>query len=167
MIEKNYGFTRAGIKRINDAITAYIYCILEAQVKARTSIIGQFGTSPNAQKQFIKNVEDAIITNLSIPDSIEQYQNAINNSHSKLDFAIESGLYMIPSDLATKIGNLDNYNNNIFIAIDNLDFGINNINNKLLLPPTPKPDDLHVTKIPKNNDIIKSNDIVIAKENSI
>ena len=36
MIEKSYGFTRAGIERINDVITTYIYCILEAQVKART-----------------------------------------------------------------------------------------------------------------------------------
>ena len=69
----------------------------------------RFGTRPNVQKQFIKNFEDAIIYNLSIPDSIEQYQNAINNSNSKLDFAIECGLYMIPSDLVTKIGNLDNY----------------------------------------------------------
>ena len=94
---------------------------------------------------------------MSIPDSIERYQNAINNSLSKLDFAIGSGLYMIPSDLVMKIGNLDNYNNNILIATDNMDFGINNINNKLLLSPIPKPDDLPVSNMIKNNDLINTN----------
>ena len=103
MLEKSDEFTRAGIERINDSIRKYIYCLLRAQVQARTSIIGQSGTSPDAQKQVINNFEDAINANLSIPDSIELYQNAINNSHSKLDFAIGSGLYMIPSDLVMKI----------------------------------------------------------------
>ena len=149
MLEKSDGFTRAGIENINDSIRTYIYCLLGAQVQARTSIIVQSGTIPDAQKQFIKNFEDAINANLSIPNSLERYQNAINNSHSKLDFAIGSGLYMIPSDLVMKIGNLNNCNNNILIATDNMDFGINNINNKLLLPPIPKPDDLLVTNIKK------------------
>ena len=62
-----------------------------------------------------------------IPDSIERYQNAISNSHSKLDFALGSGLYMIPSDLVMKIGNLDNYNNNILNATDFMDIWKNNI----------------------------------------
>ena len=50
-------------------------------------------------------------TYLSISDLIKRYQNTINNSHSKLDFAICSDLHMIPSDLVMKIGNLANYNN--------------------------------------------------------
>ena len=146
MLDKSDGCTKAGIERINDSIRIYIYCLFGAQVEARTSIIGQSGTSPDARKLFIKNFEDAIFANLSIPDSIEKHQNAINNSHSKLDFAIGSGLYMIPSDLVMKIGNLDNYNNNILFATDNMDFGINNINNNLLLPPIPKLDDLPIIK---------------------
>ena len=99
----------------------YIYCILGAQVQARTSIVGQSGTSPDAQKQFIKNFKDAINANLSIPDFIERYQNAINNSYFKLDFAVGSGLYMIPSDMVMKKGNVGNYNYNILIATDNMD----------------------------------------------
>ena len=65
---------------------------------------------------------------------------------------------MIHSDLVMKIGNLDNYNNDILIAIDNMDFGINNINNILLL--SPKPDDSPVSNIIKNNNLIKNNDLV-------
>ena len=139
ILQKSNGFTRAGIERINDSIRTYIYCILGAQVQARTAIIGQSGTSPDAQKQFVKNIYDSIYADLSIPDSIERYQNAINNTHSKLDFAIGSGLYMIPSDLIMKIGSLDNYNNNILIATDTMNFGINNINNNLL-PVMSKPE---------------------------
>ena len=37
---------------------------------------------------------------------------------------------MIPSILVMKIGSLDNYNNNILIATDDMNFGVNNINNK-------------------------------------
>lgn len=132
MLKKSNGFTKAGIARINDSIRTYVYCMLGAQVQARTAIIGQSGTSPDAQKQFIKNLYDSIYADLAIPDSIERYQNAVNNSHVKLDFAIGSGLYMIPSDLVMKIGSLDNYNNNILIATDNMAFGVNNINNQLL-----------------------------------
>ena len=136
MLQKSRGFTTAGIARINDSIRTFIYCLLGAQVQARTAIIGQSGTSPDAQKQFTVNLHDAIYADLSIPDSIERYQNAINNSHSKLDFAIGSGLYMIPSDLVMKIGSMDNYNNNILIATDDMDFGVNNINNKQLVTST-------------------------------
>ena len=74
---------------------------------------------------------------------------------------------MIPSDLVIKMGNLDNYNNNILIATDNMDFGINNINNKLLLPPIPKPDHLLVTNIIKSKKLIKNNDIDTTREDSI
>jgi len=133
LLKKSNGFTRAGIERLNDSIRTYIYCILGAQVQARTAIIGQSGTSPDAQKQFVVNFESAVYAQLSIPDSIDRYQNAINNSHSKLDFAIGSGLYMIPSDLVMKIGSIENYNNYILVATDNMSFGVNNINNKQLI----------------------------------
>ena len=54
ILAKIDGFTRAGIERINDSIRTYIYCLLGAKDQARTSIMGQSGTSPDAQKQFIK-----------------------------------------------------------------------------------------------------------------
>jgi hypothetical protein len=148
MLQKSNGFTRAGIVRINDSIRMYIYCLLGAQ--PRTAIIGQSGMSPNTPKQFVENLYDAIYADLSIPDSIEKYQNAINNSHSKLDFAIGSGLYMIPSNLVMNIGSLDNYNNNILIATNNMDFGINSVNNKLL-PNLGLPDNNNLLSIPDNN----------------
>ena len=46
-----------------------------------------------------------------------------------------------------------------------MDFGINKINNKFLLPPIPKPDDLSVSNLIKNNnltntDLIKTNNLI-------
>ncbi len=161
ILQKSIGFTRAGIERLNDSIRTYIYCILGAQVQARTAIIGQSGTSPDAQKQFIKNFEDAIYAQLSIHESIERYQNAINNSHSKLDFAVGSGLYMIPSDMVMKIGSLENYNNNILIASDNMDFGVNNVNNKQIPPSIP-----HDLIIEPHNDL-PHNEIVVQPHNDL
>ena len=58
------------------------------------------------------------------------------------------------------MGNLDNYNNNVLIATDNMNFWIDNINHNLLLSPIPKPDNLPVTNIIKINYKIKNNDIV-------
>ena len=74
ILEKSDGFTRAVIKRMNDSIRTYIYCILGAQVKTRTSITGQSGSSLEAQKQFNYNFEVALNANLSIPYSIKRYQ---------------------------------------------------------------------------------------------
>ena len=73
-------------------------------------------------------------------------------------------MYIIPSDLLMKISNLGNYNNNILIATDNMDFGINNINNKLLLSPIPKHDDLPVSNKIKNNDLINNNILINNKK---
>ena len=81
MLEKSDGFKRAGIERIIDSIRTFIYCLLGAQVQARTSIISQSGTSHDAQKKIIKTFEDAINVNLSILDSIERYQKIIKNNN--------------------------------------------------------------------------------------
>lgn len=56
ILQNSIGFSWAGIARINDFIRTYIYCILGAQVQARTTIIGHSRTSPDAQKQFVEIV---------------------------------------------------------------------------------------------------------------
>ena len=54
-----------------------------------------------------------------IPETIEKYQNSINKTNAKIDYAIGIGLYMLPSDLVLKMGRLENYNNSIVIADKN------------------------------------------------
>jgi hypothetical protein len=59
------------------------------------------------------------------------------------------------------IGSLDNYNNNILIATNNMDFGINSINNTLL-PDMPKsdgvPTELVINNTNNDNNIINKED---------
>ena len=58
-----------------------------------------------------------------MPYSIRRYENAIQNSHSKPYFAILSDLNIIPSDLVMNIGSLKHSNNNILIAVNDMNFG--------------------------------------------
>jgi hypothetical protein len=66
-----------------------------------------------------------------IPTSIARYQKAISDTHKRLDFVIASGLYTIGSNMIFKIGTIENYNNNIIIASENMKPGKNNINIKI------------------------------------
>ena len=54
------GLTQAGLSRINQSIEAFVYCILGAQVNARSSILGEGGRAKEAQTEFLTLMEDAI-----------------------------------------------------------------------------------------------------------
>jgi hypothetical protein len=123
--------TPAGIVRLNDSIITYAYCILGAQAEARSAIIiGSFGTELDAQKEFLKLLEDSIKQHVDIPTSIAIYQKSITDTRVKLDYIIAPGLYIIGSDMILKVGSIENYNNNILIPTDNMKPGKNNINDK-------------------------------------
>ena len=109
--------------RLNDSIRTYVYCILGAQAETRSAITGQFGTELDAQKQFIKLLEDSINQHADIPTSIARYQKSLSDTHKRLDYVIGSGLYIIPSDMILKVGTIENYNNNILIANENMNPG--------------------------------------------
>ena len=129
--EKGQGFTRPGIERINDSIRTYIYCILGSQAQVRSPIIENSASAFDAQKQFVFLVEDSIHgkgASISIPDSIERYQSAISQTRSKLVYAIGPNLYLLPSDMILKMGSIENFNNNIKVATNDMSFGVNDIN---------------------------------------
>ena len=48
--DKTDRFTSAGVRRIDDSIRAYVYCILGAQVQTRGNILGKDGPQLDAQK---------------------------------------------------------------------------------------------------------------------
>ena len=126
--------TPAGIIRLNDSIRTFVYCILGAQAETRSAIIGSFGTELDARKQFLKLFEDSINQHADIPTSISRYQKALTDTHSRVDYVIAPGLYIIPSDMILKIGSIKNYNNNILIASKNMKPGKNDINLKKSIP---------------------------------
>ena len=157
LLEKSDKFTRAGFIRVDDSIRTYVYCILGAQAQTRSSIL----TSPESQQTFVDILEKNINSMFSIPESINQYQNSITNTHAKIDYVIGIGLYMIPSNLVLKTGSVERYNNNIVIAGQNMKLGYNeNINKESL---TVKPIlEKHMSKPPIYEEMkVKPNSIYL------
>jgi hypothetical protein len=118
----------------------YVWSILGSQSQTRTNIVDNPGTSFDAQKQFLANIEDAIHSPVDLPSSIKRYEDTLRYARSKVDFVVGIGLYMLPSDLRLQIGTITNYNNNITIAKRGNHLGINeDINEKITvhLPQTP------------------------------
>ena len=127
MLQKSRGFTKAGIVRLNDSLRTYVYCILGAQAQRRSPITGTGGTSLDAQAQFKVLLEDSINQerNLSLPEAIKRYEDAITDTKCRLNFAVAPDLYMIPANMVLKMGTVAGYNNNITVATNNMMFGIN------------------------------------------
>lgn len=134
ILDKSEGFTRPGVERLNDSIRTYVWALLSAQARTRTSILGR-GTAFDAQKQFLANVDDAISSPVDLPTSISRYQDVLQYARSKVDFAFGCGLYMAPSDMNLRVGKIVGYNNEIIIATENQKLGINSDINTLPVPP--------------------------------
>ena len=134
VIDDSVGFTRAGVERINDSIRTYCWAILSAQSQTRTDILGT-GTAFDAQKQFLANLEDAINSPVDLPSQIKRYQDTLKYARSKVDFVFGIGLYMCPSDMELQIGTIADYNNEIVIATDAQELGLNNGVNTKPIPP--------------------------------
>jgi hypothetical protein len=136
ILDNSKGFTRAGVERINDSIRTYCWLILGSQSQTRTDILGT-GKAFDAQKQFLANLEDAINSPVDLPSQIQRYQNTLKYARSKVDFVFGIGLYMCPSDMELRIGTIQDYNNEIVIATDAQELGLNNGVNTKPTPPKP------------------------------
>ena len=60
MVDNSLGLSQAGMARLNQSIEAFVYCILKAQVKVRSSILGASGSVKETQREFLILMEDAI-----------------------------------------------------------------------------------------------------------
>ena len=124
ILDKPQGFTHPGVERLNDSIRTYVWAILGAQAQTRTRVIGE-GTAFDAQKQFLADIEDAISSPVDLPSAIKRYQDVLRYAGSQVDFVFGIGLYMAPSDMLLRIGQVEGYNNEIVIAKSHLTLGEN------------------------------------------
>lgn len=60
MADKSQSLTQAGMARLNQSIEAFVYCIFDALVNVRSSILGSSGSAMEAQHEFLVLVEDVI-----------------------------------------------------------------------------------------------------------
>ena len=119
------GLTPAGLGRINRSITAFGYCILGAQANTRSSIIGTLGTARNTQTDFLVLVDDSIRT-LTVSNEPVKYQNAIEATKVRLNFAVAGGTLLLPARMIINTESVVGYNNNLRRATDDMKLGVNN-----------------------------------------
>ena len=118
------GLTLNGLGRINRSIEAFGYCILGAQANTRSSILGNLGTSRNTQTDFLVLIEDSIKT-LTVSNGPVKYQDAIQATKVRLNFAVGRGVLLLPSRMIINTESVVGYNNNLRRATDGMKLGVN------------------------------------------
>ena len=142
IIRHGKGFTKAGLARLSASICTYVYCILGAQARVRSSIVGNTGGASLARKEFLRLLEDMIV-DTDTYKNYERYQDAITETKVKLDMAISPELYMLPSKMIINTESAVGYNNQLKYANDDMHFGYNgDVNNEVL------PSALHIMEGP-------------------
>ena len=84
------GLIQAGLSRINQSIEAFVYCILDAQVNVRSSILGSGGRAKEAQTEFLVLVGDAI-RQPDLAKLVQRYQLTIDEEKVRLNLAVAPG----------------------------------------------------------------------------
>ena len=125
MPNQTSGLTLNGLGRINRSIEAFGYCILGAQANTRSSILGNLGTARNTQTDFLVLIEDSIKT-LTVSSGPVKYQDAIDATKVRLNFAVGRGVLLLPSRMIINTESVVGHNNNLRRATDDMKLGVNN-----------------------------------------
>ena len=132
------GFTDIGLARIDQSFQAFCHSVLGAQANSHTRIIGDSGSAKNTQLDFLILVEDAIKT-LDASNGPVKYQEAIERTKTRLDFAIARGVLLMRSRMIINTESIVGYNNNLTWVTDDMKLGVNyhvNLGTKKLLTKT-------------------------------
>ena len=140
IITQSKGFTRKGIEQISRS-QAYVDLVLTSQVQARSSIVGNSVPAVDAQEVFKSTFKEVINEDYSIRIDIERYQGVLEHALSKVDFAVGTGIYMLPSNLNLNIGKTKGHNNEILVSNTGMKIGSNgDVNRDRKKLPVVKPD---------------------------
>ena len=116
IIEKSDGITMLGLQKLSESVRDYAYLILTSQTSTRGPIIGIESRNLDAQRTFLNSFENIVNRRVNIPEDIRRFQKTLQYARSKVDYAIGEFIYMLPSDMNLRIGNVRNYNNKILIS---------------------------------------------------
>ena len=125
IIEKSEGLTTLGIQKLSESVRDYAYLILTSQTSTRGPIIGHEARNLDAQRTFLNTFENIVNRRVNIPEDIRRFQKTLLYARSKVDYAIGEFVYMIPSDMNLRIGNIRNYNNKIMVSKPVFNLGTN------------------------------------------
>ena len=125
IIEKSDGLTTLGIQKLSESVRDYAYLILTSQTSTRGPIVGHEARNLDAQRTFLNTFENIVNRRVNIPEDIQRFQKTLQYARSKVDYAIGEFIYMLPSDMNLRIGNVRNYNNKILISSPSFKIGTN------------------------------------------
>ena len=125
IIEKSDGLTTLGLQKLSESVRDYAYLILTSQTSTRGPIVGIESRNLDAQRTFLNTFENIVNRRVNIPEDIRRFQKTLQYARSKVDYAIGEFIYMLPSDMNLRIGNVRNYNNKILISSPSFKIGTN------------------------------------------
>ena len=86
-ITRSRGLTRKGIEKISRSVRACAYLVLNSQVQARSSIVGNSASAVDAEEVFKSTFKALIAEDYSIRYNIQRYQDVLEHALSKVDFS--------------------------------------------------------------------------------
>ena len=125
IIEKSDGLTTLGLQKLSESVRDYAHLILTSQTSTRGPIIGHEARNLDAQHMFLNTFENIVNRRVNIPEDIQRFQKTLQYARSKVDYVISEFIYMLPSDMNLRIGNVRNYNNKILISSPSFKIGTN------------------------------------------
>ena len=125
IIEKSEGLTTLGIQKLSESVRDYAYLILTSQTSTKGPIVGHEARNLDAQCTFLNTFENIVNRRVNIPEDIRRFQKTLQYARSKVDYAIGEFVYMLPSDMNLRTGNVRNYNNKILISSSSFKIGTN------------------------------------------
>ena len=125
IIEKSDGLTTLGLQKLSQSVKDYAYLILTSQTSTRGQIVDHEERNLDAQRTFLNTFENIVNRRVNIPEDIRRFQKTLQYARSKEDYAIGEFIYMLPSDMNLRIGNVRNYNNKILISSPSFKIGTN------------------------------------------
>ena len=103
----------------------YADLILTSQTSTRGPIVGHTAQNLDAQQVFINTFENIINRRVDSPEDIQKFQKTLQYARSKVDYVIGASIYMLPSDMNLRIGQIKTYNNKILVSSPSFKIGTN------------------------------------------
>ena len=125
IIEKSEGLTTLSLHKLSESVRDYAYLILTSQTSTRGPIIGHEARNLDAQRTFLNTFENIVNRRGNIPEDIRRFQKTLQYARSKVDYVIGEFIYMLPSNMNLRIGNVKDYNNKILISSPSFKIGTN------------------------------------------
>ena len=125
IIEKSDGLTMLGLQKLSESVRDYTYLILTSQTSTRGPVVGHEARNLDAQRVFLNSFENIVNRRVNIPEDIRRFQRTLQYTRSKVDYVIGEFIYMLPSDMNLRIGNIRNYKNKILISSPSFKIGTN------------------------------------------